>query len=119
MSQFSWKNTGSNLKTGLINKLHPVYSQRCPCSDKILYMCHPHQRGWSNLIQVHCKKEKKKNNRGSVSEDWGHTILFMIVHYKKAHAMASTNVCLFIKLSNNPQNRFELLSGNQNLSSQK
>lgn len=65
------------------------------------------------------KKKKRTEGRVSVSKDEGHVILFMIVHYKKAQAMASTNVCLFIKLSNNPQNRFELLSGNQNLSSQK
>lgn len=65
------------------------------------------------------KKKEQRANRASVSKDEGHAILFIIVHYKKAQAMASTNVCLFIKLSNNPQNRFELLSGNQNLSSQK
>lgn len=65
------------------------------------------------------KKKEQRANRVSVSKDEGHAILFMIVHYEKAQAMASTNVCLFIKLSNNPQNRFELLSGNQNLSSQK
>lgn len=63
--------------------------------------------------------QKEKKNTGSVSESWGHAILFLTVHYKKANAVASTNVCLFIKLSKNPQIHFELLSGNQDLSSQK
>lgn len=71
------------------------------------------------LFQHVAEEKKKRANRASVFKDEGHAILFIIVHYKKAQAMASTNVCLFIKLSNNPQNRFELLSGNQNLSSQK
>ena len=73
---------------------------------------------YSKVLQKKKKKEQRAS-KVSVSKDERHAILFIIVHYKKAQAMASTNVCLFIKLSNNPQNRFELLSGIQNLSSQK
>lgn len=89
MTQFSWNSPDLYLKTGKIINCTLFTLQDILVQTKY-YLCgHPSQAGWSNLILMHCK-------RGS-SWKLGCAILFMTVQYKKANAVASTNVCLFIK----------------------
>lgn len=115
MFKFSWNSTSLNFKTGIINN-YTLFTLKAVLVQTKYYICgHPHQRGWSNLIPMHCRKEK---NRGCVSEEQGHAILFMDRLLQKGTCNA-LNQCMFIYKTDNPQNRFELLSGNQNLSSQK
>lgn len=97
MSQISWIGLSLNLKTGKINNctLFTFFSKVSLFRPNIIYVVIAAQE--DEAILFLCMATRKRTKGVSLKAGMCHSVYDMTVHYKKANAVASTNIRLFIK----------------------